>query len=191
VRTLGRALLRPVLLRDAHLSLSGDPGADLAHLEATDPLRSACDVAMRWERASTALPLAAMSLLAPLTLHAIVWLVLAHPSPDDIPRSFQDFGVWIGLSALIVGHSHLAVLVCSVRWGRRLRSVPTADLLLGSNRRWGVPLLWAAGLACLPGLLLVAVPPVLTLVTGMLFIPLMYWWTVHTVQRERVALDHG
>jgi hypothetical protein len=192
VGALGRALAQPILSRWARVSLSGDPAVDLARLEASDPLRAACDVAMRWERRSTALPLAALSLLTPLTLHAILFAITVSTPLGERGRGcdyLEDFGKWIGLSVWIVGHAHIALLVCAVRWASRLRTLPASEM-----RRPGIPsagraLVISTGVACVPGLLLLAIPPTLVLVTGALFVPLMYGWTSRTLERERTVLE--
>jgi hypothetical protein len=181
-----RALAGPLLARRARVSLSGNLALDLRALE-VDPLRAACERAMAWERASAALPLAAMSLLAPLTIHGLLWLALcaANARPDGA----EDFGTWIGLSAIIVGHAHLALLVCAVRWARKLRTTETAHLRRGLGRAWGKALLVSMGIACLPGAVLLAIPPMLVGVTGLLFVPLMYACTARTLLHERIALE--
>ena len=111
---VARVVARVLLARGARVSFSGDAARDLRALEAADPLRDTCDRAMAWERASAALPLAAVSLLAPLTIHGLVWTGLA-PS-ESFTSAVADFGAWIGLSVVLVGHAHLALLVCAVRW---------------------------------------------------------------------------
>jgi hypothetical protein len=184
---IGRLLARLLLSLRVREVPSGDPGLDLARLEATDPLREARDVAMSWERRSTALPLAAVSLLAPLTIHLVVWFALSRP--DAITTGLDDYGTWIALSVVIVGHAHLALLVCAVRWAYRLRTMETLELQIGRGRGWGTALLVSGGLACLPGIVLLAIPPLLVLVTGLAFVPLMYHVTARTLVRERQALE--
>jgi hypothetical protein len=184
---LARLLARPLLSLGGRVAMSGNPSVDLARLQKVDPLRDACDIAMSWERRSAALPMAAMSLLTPLTLHGIVWFALARPT--SVASGMDDFGVWVALSAIIVGHAHLALLVCAVRWAYKLRSVETTELRIGLGRGWGTALLVSAGVACLPGIALLAIPPILVLVTGLAFVPLMYHFIARTIARERVALE--
>jgi hypothetical protein len=45
------------------------------------------------------------------------------------------------------------------------------------------------GLACLPGIVLLGIPPILVALTGLLFIPAMYVVTARCIQRERFALE--
>jgi hypothetical protein len=191
VAALGRGLAQPLLSRHARVPMSGDPAVDLARLEASDPLRAACGVAMAWERRSSALPLAALSLLTPLTLHAIVLAVTSStPFGEPIGGTYlEDFGKWIGLSVWIVGHAHVALLVCAVRWTSRMRALPTSELRRPGIPSWGRALLVSTGVACVPGILFLAIPPALVLVTGALFVPLMYGWMARTLERERTALE--
>jgi hypothetical protein len=142
---------------------------------------------MHWERRSAALPLAAASLLAPLSLHWIVWCLLNMPNIGA--RSAADFGSWIGLSVVLVGHAHIALLVAAVQWTRTLRAVPTAHLRNGLSRAWGLALAVTVGVACLPGILLMGIPPILVAVTGTFVVPVMFVTTVRNVERERVALE--
>jgi hypothetical protein len=190
-RTCGRLFARAWLAStlDAPPRLTGDVVADLARIEAADPLRASREIAMRWERASVALPLAATAMLAPLTLHGLVYGVLCAPSGSLSASSASDFGTWIALSALIVGHAHLAVLIGSVRWAHRLRATPTAALGQGLHKPWGMTLLVAIGVACIPGIVLLGIPPVLVAVTGIAFLPATFGLAARTIVSERFALE--
>jgi hypothetical protein len=187
VGLLGRIAARGVLAADVRVPMTGDAAADLARLEARDPLRETVAAAMHWERRSAALPLAALSLLAPLTIH---WVVYAGMSLSSLGEStLEDFGTWMSLSVLIVGHAHLALLVAAVRWAARLRAMPTEELQLTTHRAWGAALLVSVGIACIPGIVLLAIPPVLVALTGLLFVPLMYVVTARKLAVERGALE--
>ena len=169
------------------LLLSGNAAADLAGLEAQDPLARAKAFARRWERSSLALPLAALSISSPLTIHWLFWSGLQLMSHGGVPA--DDFGEWIGYSALIVGHAHVAVLVGSVLWARSLRSKPTALVRENLCKQWGLTLLVAVGVACVPGIALLGVPPLLVAITGLAFIPAMYVTAAYVVHRERLTLE--
>jgi hypothetical protein len=189
VGALARVVARARLFPGARVLLSGNPAADLARLEASHPLRQVRALATSWERAGAALPLAALSLVAPLTIHFLVWALVLVVSGGASVAALGDFGEWIALSALIVGHAHIALLVCATRWVYRLRARETAELGHEMNHSWGMALLVAGGVACLPGLVLLAIPPVLVLGTGVLFAPLMYRTTLRTMERERLAIE--
>ena len=186
-RFLARAWLRWSL--DAPVLLSGNAAVDLARIDALDPLRASREVAMRWERASVALPLAAVAMLAPLTIHGVVWGMLSWPTMTSSSSPLSDYGKWIALSALIVGHAHLAVLIGSVRWAFRLRETPTVRVRLDLHKHWGVTLLVAMGVACVPGIVLLGIPPLLVGITGLAFLPATYALAARAVVSERFELD--
>jgi hypothetical protein len=183
----GRWTSHALLSLGTRTTMSGDPATDLAVLQSRDPLRDTCSLAMRWERRSAALPLAALSLMAPLSLHWIVWCLL------DVPhiglQSAEDFGGWIGVSAVLVGHAHIALLVAAVRWTRKLRTLPTVALRVDLSRAWGLALGVSVGVACLPGIVLLGIPPILVAVTGLFFVPLMFHLIARRIERERLALE--
>lgn len=186
---LGRVVARSSLvLADAvGPPLCGDAAEDLARLERFDPLRDVRAAASRWERASNALPLAALSLLTPLTLHWLVYALLCVS--EDGSAGVAQFGRWVALSALIVGHAHLALLVTAVRWASSLRTKAADVVRFDVHRSWGNALFLAIGVACLPGAVLVGLPPILVGLTGILFVPAMYVVTANRLVRERAALE--
>ena len=186
-RALAGARLAQVL--DLPPRLTGDVAADLARIEAADPLRASREVAMRWERMSVALPIAATSILAPLTLHGVVFCTVTAVSGGLGASAIDAFGTWIGLSALIVGHAHVAVLVGAVRWAYRLRATPTAQLRRDLHKHWGSTLLVAVGLSCIPGVVLLGIPPLLVAITGVAFLPAAYGMAARAVAHERIALE--
>jgi hypothetical protein len=180
------ARISTTFVLDAPVTLSGDPSEDLAQLEAGDPLRNMRALASRLEFASVALPLAALSLGAPLTIHWFVSQLLgglgtSGPSP-------RDFGQWIGLSAILVGHAHLALALMTVLFARSLRTCETINLRSWASRRWIGALVCAVGVGAVPGVVNLAIPPILVGVTGLVFIPAMYALTARRVERERLAL---
>jgi hypothetical protein len=178
------ARLSTSVLLDAPVTISGDPAKDLARLEADDPLCNLRRLASRWEFASAALPLAALSLAAPLTIH---WFVAELLGIGTLGPTAREFGKWIAMSALIVGHAHLALLLMAVRWAWTLRTCETLALR-SAGSRWVRALLCAVGVAAVPGIVLLAIPPVLVALTGLVFIPAMYALTARRVERERLAL---
>jgi hypothetical protein len=173
---------------DVPLVLSGDPAADLARFEAADPLRRLRELAQRLEFGSVALPLAALSLVAPLSIHAVVCVLLG--GGVWVPLA-EEFGTWIGISALIVGHAHLVLLAMAVGWASSLRRSETSVLRAGVHRSWGRALIVTVGVSAVPGIVLVAIPPLLVLLTGLAFVPAMYLAAAKRVERERLALGVG
>jgi hypothetical protein len=169
----------------APVAVTGPPGGGLVMLEGADTLGAARAMAARWERASTALPLAALSMTAPLTIHFVVWSLLVGPTH----ASARDFGQWIAASVVIVGHAHLALAACAARWAYKLRERESWALGAGVGASSLKALFLSVGVACLPGVLLIGLPPVLVLVTGIAFVPAMYMATASCLRRERLALD--
>ncbi|MBL8606948.1 MAG: hypothetical protein JNL38_06495 [Myxococcales bacterium] len=159
--------------------LQGELAADLGRLDAANPWPEKERALGRLELASTALPLIAASLLAPLTLHWIVATV----------SGAHNYGDWILISLAIVGHAHLVLALMSGLYARKLRKTSTEDLAVAPVHR---PWIWALGItvlaAAIPGAILLLVPPLLTLVTGALFIPAAFLWIRHRVVQERLAM---
>jgi hypothetical protein len=161
-----------------------DPFTDLALLTASpQPSAAAARAADRLETASVALPLVAISFAAPLTLHYFAGRALQLVGAD-----FRDFDAWICASVLVVGHAHLTLAVCAILHAQRLRKLGHVALLVQGGAGWRA-LLWTLLASALPGILFWGVPPLLTLFTGLTFIPAMFSWTYRTVARERQALD--
>ncbi|MGD0678177.1 MAG: hypothetical protein ABSC94_22425 [Polyangiaceae bacterium] len=156
-------------------------GALLGRLE--DDKLHACALAMRWERASVGWPLAALSLLAPLTIHWLAYSAFVAPALD-----FSAFGLWIVVSAVLVGHAHVALACCCMAWATALRVQETTTIGSDVHARWASALAVTCAVASIPGAALLAIPPVLTCATGFLFVPAMFVLTARRVVRERLAL---
>ncbi|MDP2339447.1 MAG: hypothetical protein Q8O67_00705 [Deltaproteobacteria bacterium] len=106
---------------------------------------------------SLALPLVGMSLVAPLTLHAIISLFL------DDATGFEE---WTRMALLVVGHVHVALALMCARAAWRMSR--------GEQHISGVKILFiTVGIACVPGVVLLALPPVIVLATGVVFVPAM------------------
>jgi hypothetical protein len=180
---LTRAAAGAAIGRRVHaaLTLTGDAAEDLLRLQREDSLAKARALAARWEWAGAALPLAALSLVAPLSLHFLVRCLF-------VPMRVGDFDGWIVLSAILVGHAHVALCVCATLWARGLAARHTASLADGLRGSMFKALFVTVGVASLPGILLLGVPPLLVLVTGLVFIPAMYAATVRCMHRERLEL---
>jgi hypothetical protein len=189
--TLARRYARLELQREP--LPSGDTRADLAQIDAADPLGAMRATLVRWETRSTAWPLAAAALLVPLTLHGM-FAVLAYWSAGSTLRA-EVFGGWISASAALVGLAHLALLVQLVFWARSLRERATEQLRQGIHRAWGRTLAVTTGVGLLPALIfvfsgeaIVFLPAILVAVTGVAFIPFLFIGTARCLERERAAL---
>jgi hypothetical protein len=154
--------------------LSGNVFADIARLESEHPVRQMAARTDALERASIAWPLAAIALLAPLSIHLVVagWYARGY------------FDGWMALSYMLVGHAHVCLAICAVRLAKRLRDAD--DLSCFAPRAWkafGLTVLVSA----IPGGIFLAIPPLLVAATG-LFIPPLWRWAVEKVANERVVL---
>jgi hypothetical protein len=185
-RPIARLVLAPIVRRDRFVP-TGHAAVDLARLEAADPLRRAVRLAMSWERGSAALPLVAASLLAPLSLHWLAGSALSAMGGDSLHAS--DYGQWIGISVVIVGHAHLVLAIFCTIWAFRLRGLGTDEIRSGVRRGWASALGWTTAASCIPGLVLVAIPPLLVVLTGIVFIPAMFHVMARIIVRERLALE--
>jgi hypothetical protein len=191
-----RALARATRALGSEPLLTGDAPADLALIGATDPLGELRARAVARETRSVAYPLAALSLLAPLTIHGAISLVAFIATGAD--QWARGFGVWIASSAVLVGLAHAALALQVVLWARSLRRRETAMLRDKLHKAWSMALLITSGVALVPGIfiageselgLLVTIPPTIVFLTGASFLPFAYLCTARHLERERAALD--
>jgi hypothetical protein len=172
--------------------LTGDPHVDLAYLQDHDPLETMRARARRWEHASAALPMTGLALLAPLTIH---WLVkaVADAAEGRGASTAEEFGSWIALSALFVGLAHIMLATHAFVWTRSLRRRSTAAVGDSVHAAW----MTALGLAVFAGFVpsafcgveaLALLPPLLVAITGLTFVPFMYWATARRVRADRERL---
>ena len=155
------------------LTKSEDPEMDLAVVEGASAKSVVSVWADRWENASLTMPLMAVALLGPLTLHAILFVAAGD---------LDGLGGWIAFSSAIVGHAHLVFAGLAVRYVRQLRAgtLPRNPGL----HIWG----WTTIASAIPGVVLLGVPPILTAVTGLFLVYPMCKWAQVALRRERVAL---
>ena len=191
---LARALAR----RRARLELrrepvaSGDTHTDLARIDEADPLGELRAKGSKLEGSSTALPLAAASLLAPLTLHGLVALALCWSNGTSLKAA--DLGGWIAASAVLVGLAHLALLVQVVLWARSLPGRETPLLRQNIHVAWARTLAVTTGAALVPAIFfapgnaLVMLPAVLVAATGLAFVPWLFLFTARCLEQERAVL---
>jgi hypothetical protein len=166
-RVLGRGVTR-----------SEDPVLDVATLETHAPARVLSRLVSDLEYPSVLFPMLAISILAPLTLHVLVAGLLG---------TYGSFDSWIRGSVMLVGHAHLVLCICCARYAGLIRSSNSAALSARGERDWTRALGFTTLAAAIPGVLLMAVPPILTFVTGIVFIPAMYKTLRNHVVSERAA----
>ena len=168
------------------LSLSGNARIDLVRVERAQPRRLARDLIARTEASSAALPLVAAALLAPLTLHLMLWLLT---SLDGAWPRVGAFDAWIAMSAPVAGLAHVVLALLAALFGMQLRGKPTAELRVKpAQEGW-----FALGITCvagmIPGAMLILIPPILIGVTGFVFIPASFYLMNRAIVREREAVE--
>jgi hypothetical protein len=160
---------------------TGDAAADLARLESTDPRRLLVSMVRSRERWSVAMPLVALSLLTPLTLHWIVGQLIA--SSSNGPLKARDFDEWITVSTIIVGHAHVVLAICAIVYASKLRMRTSAEF--SPHGGWVAALGITVLASGLPGVFLLVIPPILVALTGLVFVPAMYLVITRRVADER------
>lgn len=164
------------------LRLSGNTQADLMAIDAANPALLIEKKLARLDTWSSALPLAAVSLLTPLLLHFVVALLLGS--------SLHEYDKWIAISMALVGHAHLALVAMVIRFARKMARADVDSLAaMPIHRAWGAALGVAVAVSCVPGILFLAVPPVLSVITGLAFIPWMYIAMHRVLCRERRTIS--
>jgi hypothetical protein len=149
-----------------------------------------------WEPASVALPLMALALYMPLTLHSVVIsldylapLLDGRMSAFNYPQFIEKASDWIDVSMRIVGHAHLVLAGFCLAFAARLRTTDAAALAAGATRGAGLKAVgWTTLAAAVPGVLFLALPPLITGATGVVFVPAMFALARRAVLRERYAL---
>ena len=177
-RTFARRIAQP-------LEETADLHGDLARLEEQSALGLVAARIDRLERASVALPLVALSLLAPLVIHFAVYALLVRPLSAGRGLDFDD---WIRLSLMLVSHAHLVLAAMALRFAKRLRRAPSDEIQLRTPSAWSA---WGAavGAAAIPGALLLLIPPLLVAATGAMFVPAMFNWARRQVWWERGLIE--
>lgn len=174
--------------REAAALLSAN---DMAAVEARAPWPRAAAELVRLEAPSLVLPLVLASLVLPLAAHAVVYHPIALVWGEADP--LKAFSTWMLISAMIVGHAHAALAICAGLFGRKLARRTTTEILAETSARkdW-VRALWiTVGVAAVPGLIFFAMPPLLTLVTGLVVIPLAYRVARNVHVAERLVVDEA
>ncbi len=127
------------------------------------------------ERTALLLPLVSVALVGPLSLHGVIALLLGcGPGPIG-------FDEWVMASLIVVGHAHL---VFAFLVGRHATMLAEDTRGVSAKRTF----LWTTLASAIPGVLLYAIPPVLTAITGAVLAPPMYGWARRTLAVERAMV---
>lgn len=113
----------------------------------------------------------------PLTLHFLVAIAIGET---------REFGAWIALSILISLQSHIALALLNHRFGRHVQGDAPGSV----HTQWLKTLLITTLVASVPWIVLLAVPTIITVATGLVFIPAMYILTARRVKSEQARVSH-
>ena len=140
------------------------------------------------EARSVGWPLAAISFLLPLTLQLLfVGMGALH---GEEWRRYPEYDVWIGMSAVLVGHCHLYLAARAWSYGRDLQRTPAPDLRRTARLAFGRTYGLTVAMSVLPGGFLMMIPPILVAVTGVVYYPL-YAGFARLIQTERALLERA
>lgn len=172
----------------ASFDTSEDALAQVARLESDGVRRAAARITSRGERSSLALPLAGLGLLGPLTIHLVVWLVL-HIGDMDSTRWVRSFDWWIAATLFLVGIAHGVLAYQAWRFAGIAEQMPTRRLEVESPIGGWAALGWTVLGSLLPGLIALAIPPVIVFLTGALFVPYSFNAMHRRLVEERDILE--
>ncbi len=192
------ALRRDLALRFAP---TDDLAGDIAALTATTAERAIATAADRLETRSVALPLTALALLLPLTLHRIAALLLGLAGAR-LPYAGPAMDAWIRSSMVLVGHCHILLALLACLFACDMRRHPDYPETAMAQRAGWAAFAWTS-LASIPTatlclalwplegwMLFMLVPPLVTL-TGLLFVPTAFLAAGRAVARERLVLTRA
>lgn len=165
----------------ASFDKSEDTLAKLARMESDNIRRAAARLVASNERASVGLPLAGVGLLAPLTIHLGVWALINAGRPDPM-RWIQAFDWWIAATLILVGVAHGVLVYLAWRFARIAAESPTRHLERQRPVGGWAALGWTVAGSLLPGIIAIAIPPVIVFLTGALFVP----YSFHAMHRRLV-----
>ncbi len=131
-----------------------------------------------------AAPAAGLAFALPLTAHLVIATLKALTSA--VTTSPTEFSNWMVMSGIIVGHAHVAVAIHAYLTIDRMHRLPSDEV--PARGAW----LQALGIATLcgavPGAILILIPPVLVLLTGLPLLPLLYGFVRRTFIDERAHI---
>jgi hypothetical protein len=186
-----------------------DVDEDVRRLAELRPARVVKELADAVEWRSIAMPMTALAMLLPLSLHYLFVTVVQLGAPIE-----AEFDAWISLSLLCVGHCHVVLAAQAWRFARQAShtgDVFSVGLLADRSgwHAWGLTIassvvagtlllvvLPVAGIA-VPALVvplaisaLVVVAPAVVAVTGLTFIPPMFSRMGKKIREERLLLAY-
>lgn len=179
-RQLADGRLRRALSRE--IQRSGDVHADRARIEAAAPEALVRRMIDAEERRSVALPLAGVVVLAPLTLHFVIYCCISgwYLTWSDLSEGFDG---WVRLSLVLVGHAHAFMAYHAFRHARAIHQASTFELAAGAPLGAVRALVYTTLASLLPGGIYLLIPPLIVLATGAVILP------VFALARRRVVAE--
>ena len=173
------ARLRMRMAIERAVQPTSDVRHDVARLEHAPPLALLTARVDSLEVHSVWVPLVGWALVAPLSMHLTLALLVGWVGIGRL----QEFDWWILTSLVLTGVGHGVLCMMSVRFARRLHAWrPDSTTKVPSV--WA-PYGWTLLGACVPGIVLYCVPPLIAAVTS-LFIPVTF-----DVLRQRVLTERA
>ncbi len=165
---------------DSAVQPTSDIRLDVARLEHAPPLVLLTGRIDQLELLSVWVPLMGWALVAPLSMHLLFAIALGWVGVARL----AEFDWWILVSLVLTGVGHTVLCMMAVRFARRLRAWRSAGEREPSV--WA-PYGWTLLGACVPGIVLYCVPPLIAAVTS-LFIPVTFGLMKHRILAERAVL---
>lgn len=133
-----------------------------------------------------AVPAAGLAFALPLTSHLVVASIAALVSPQHSTTELREFSNWMVASAIIVGHAHVAVAIHAFLTVDRMHRLPSAEAPV--RGAWLQALGIATLCGALPGAILILLPPLIVLATGLPLLPALYGFIRRTFMDERARI---
>jgi len=181
----GVARLRMKASIERALVSTSDVRLDVARLQHAPPLGQLKARIDALEVPSVWVPLMGWALVAPLSMHLMLAIALGWIEVPGTGPQHESFDGWILASVVLTAVGHAVLCKMAVRFARRLRTWSPASLAKPPSV-WA-PYGWTMLGACVPGLILYCVPPLIAAVTS-LFIPVTFGALKHRVLRERALV---
>lgn len=125
------------------------------------------------------MPMLGLGLVMPITLHAMTMMCIGEMRTDD-------FSSWIWMSTLGAAQAYIVLSWLTYKDAERIVTNTAPEPW--KKRAWAA--LWKTTAAsCIPGIVLIGLPPLLTFLTGAAFIPAMYFLAHRTYDWERACTE--
>lgn len=170
----------------ASFDQSEDELTRVARFEGDDIQVAAARIVDAREKWSLGLPIAGIALLAPLSSHLVIWALVGGELASS--RWLDKFDTWIGLSLVLVGLAHVALAVLGLYFARKVRDASFSQLSAASPVGGWAALGITVAVSLVPGVIALAIPPILVLITGLPIVPGLFRHMYRTALEERRAL---